>query len=79
MNYDINQDIQEIIKRLRKDNISFEDKTILVTGGAGFLGSWVCDVLVEQGADCICLDNLSSGKPKNVLQLMDKDPCHIVR
>ncbi|MFW9999028.1 MAG: UDP-glucuronic acid decarboxylase family protein [Candidatus Hodarchaeota archaeon] len=73
MNYNIILDIQEIIKRLRKDNISFDGKTILVTGGAGFLGSWVCDVLVEQGAYCICLDNLSSGKPKNILHLMGKE------
>ncbi|MFX1303019.1 MAG: UDP-glucuronic acid decarboxylase family protein [Promethearchaeota archaeon] len=73
MNYEISQDIQEIIKRLKKEDISFDDKTILVTGGAGFLGSWVCDVLVEQGTYCICLDNLSSGKPENVLHLMEKD------
>jgi UDP-glucuronate decarboxylase len=73
LSYDINQDVQEIIKRLKIDNISFENKTILVTGGAGFLGSWVCDVLVEQGANCICLDNLSSGKPKNILHLMKKE------
>ena len=73
MNYNINQDIQEIVKRLKNENISFEGKTVLVTGGAGFLGSWVCDVLVEQGAYCICLDNLSSGRPENVLHLMEKD------
>jgi UDP-glucuronate decarboxylase len=73
LSYNINQDIQEVIKRLKKDNISFEDKTILVTGGAGFLGSWVCDVLVEQGAYCICLDNLSSGQPENVLHLMKRN------
>ena len=73
MNYNINQDIQEIVKRLKNENISFEGKTILVTGGAGFLGSWVCDVLVEQGAYCICLDNLSSGRPENIQHLMDKD------
>lgn len=73
MNYSINQDIQEILKRLKNENISFEDKKVLVTGGAGFLGSWVCDVLIEQGAYCICLDNLSSGRPENVLHLMEKD------
>ncbi len=73
MNYDINQDIKEIIKRIEKDNISFKGKVILVTGGAGFLGSWICDVLIEQGAYCICLDNLSSGRIENVSHLMNKD------
>ncbi|MBY8988921.1 MAG: NAD-dependent epimerase/dehydratase family protein, partial [Candidatus Lokiarchaeota archaeon] len=69
MNYDINQDLQEIIHRIEKEEISFKDKTVLVTGGAGFLGSWVCDVLVKQGAYCICLDNLSSGRLENISHL----------
>jgi UDP-glucuronate decarboxylase len=72
LSYNISQDIEEIIRRLKKENITFQGKTILVTGGAGFLGSWVCDVLVKQGASCICLDNLSSGKPENILQLKDE-------
>jgi len=72
MNYDISEDIQEIINRLEKDNISFKDKTIIITGGAGFLGSWVCDVLVEQGANCICIDNLSSGQLHNISHLLHK-------
>jgi UDP-glucuronate decarboxylase len=71
--YDINQDIKEIINRIEKVNITFKDKTILVTGGAGFLGSWMCDVLVEQGAYCICLDNLSSGKFENIEHLMNRN------
>jgi UDP-glucuronate decarboxylase len=73
MNYDINQDIQEIINRIEKEDISFKNKTILVTGGAGFLGSWVCDVLIKQGAFCICLDNLSSGRFENITHLMHDD------
>ncbi|MFX1571212.1 MAG: UDP-glucuronic acid decarboxylase family protein [Promethearchaeota archaeon] len=78
MFYDIHKDIEEIESRLKQDNISFDGKTILVTGGAGFLGSWICDVLVKQKAYCICLDNLTSGQPENILHLMEKDNFHFI-
>jgi len=45
-------------------------KRILVTGGAGFLGSHLCDRLTEQGHDVICLDNYFTGRKKNVEHLM---------
>ena len=51
--------------------ISFQDQRILITGGAGFLGSWMCDLLVEQGAEVICVDNLASGLKSNIASLMD--------
>ena len=41
----------------------------LVTGGAGFIGSHICRVLLEQGEEVICLDNLSSGQLRNVESL----------
>lgn len=69
--YDIQEDVQEINSRLKKANISFKDKHILVTGGAGFLGSWICDVLINQGAKIVCIDNLSSGKWDNIKHLVD--------
>jgi UDP-glucuronate decarboxylase len=46
---------------------------VLVTGGAGFLGSWICEVLIEQQAKVICLDNLVSGLKSNISSLLDKD------
>ena len=45
---------------------SFKSKKVLVTGGAGFLGSWLCDTLVASGADVVCLDDLSTGRAENV-------------
>lgn len=44
-------------------------KKIIVTGGAGFLGSHLCDTLINQGDSVICLDNLYSGSLKNISHL----------
>ncbi|MBI5253766.1 MAG: SDR family oxidoreductase [Euryarchaeota archaeon] len=57
---------------LKKEGISFEGKNVLVTGGAGFLGSWICDVLVHQGAKVTCVDNFASGLAKNIEHLKIK-------
>jgi UDP-glucuronate decarboxylase len=46
-------------------------KKILVTGGAGFLGSHLCDRLVEQGHDVICLDSFFTGRHENIEHLKD--------
>lgn len=46
-----------------------KNKIILVTGGAGFIGSHLCDQLIELGAKVICFDNLFTGKRENVAQL----------
>ena len=67
----IKNDINIVIQNLGE--IGFLGKTVLVTGGAGFLGSWICDVLVAQGARVICLDNLSSGLKTNISHLLQKE------
>ena len=46
-------------------------KTILVTGGAGFLGSHLCDRLIAQGHDIICVDNFFTGSKRNIAHLLD--------
>jgi UDP-glucuronate decarboxylase len=43
---------------------------ILVTGGAGFLGSHLCDRLISDGHDVVCLDNLFTGRKENIVHLL---------
>ncbi len=43
---------------------------VLVTGGAGFLGSHVCDLLIGRGDNVVCLDDLSTGRPENLEHLI---------
>ena len=47
-----------------------EEKRILVTGGAGFLGSHLCDRLLEGGSEVICVDNLFTGSRRNISHLL---------
>lgn len=46
-------------------------KKVLVTGGAGFVGSHLCDRLIQDGHEVICLDNLFTGSRANIAQLLD--------
>ena len=54
-------------------------KRVLVTGGAGFLGSHLCDRLVKQCDDVICLDNFFTGSKKNIYHLLDKPNFELIR
>ena len=54
-------------------------KKVLVTGGAGFIGSHLCEELVERKAEVVCLDDFSAGKMENVRFLMDHSNFHVVR
>jgi UDP-N-acetylglucosamine 4-epimerase len=51
-------------------NIELSNKTILVTGGAGFIGSNLCEALLEKGNKVVCLDNFATGKRENLEQLL---------
>ncbi|MGA2033353.1 MAG: UDP-glucuronic acid decarboxylase family protein [Thermoguttaceae bacterium] len=54
-------------------------KRILVTGGAGFLGSHLCERLVEQGHDVICLDNFFTSQKSNIDHLLGRPNFELIR
>lgn len=54
-------------------------KRVLVTGGAGFLGSHLCERLVDMGHDVICLDNFFTSQKANVTHLLDKPNFELIR
>lgn len=54
-------------------------KRILVSGGAGFIGSHLCTRLINEGHDVICLDNFFTGSKDNIIHLMDNRRFEVVR
>ena len=54
-------------------------KKILVTGGAGFIGSHLCKRLIKDGNDVICLDNYFTGSKKNIIGLLKSPYFELVR
>ena len=54
-------------------------KRVLVTGGAGFLGSHLCDRLVAAGNDVVCVDNFYTGAKENIADLRDKPNFELIR
>jgi UDP-N-acetylglucosamine 4-epimerase len=57
----------------KKQERIISDSTVLVTGGAGFIGSNIIEKLITQNNKVICLDNLSTGKIKNIVNILNHD------
>jgi dTDP-glucose 4,6-dehydratase len=53
-------------------------RRVVVTGGAGFVGSWVCERLIDLGAEVVCVDNFVTGTPSNLTHLGDSAPLSVV-
>lgn len=62
---------------MRKTN--FDNKRVLVTGGAGFLGSHLCERLLQDGCEVICVDNFFTSRKKNIAHLMENPYFELVR
>jgi len=56
-----------------------KNKTILVTGGAGFIGSHLCTRLIDDGNNVICVDNFYTGNKKNIEHLLTKSQFELIR
>jgi UDP-glucuronate decarboxylase len=54
-------------------------KSVLVTGGAGFLGSHLCERLLDEGHEVICLDNFFTGSKRNIVHLLDSKRFELLR
>lgn len=54
-------------------------KRVLVTGGAGFLGSFLCERLLAEGCDVVCMDNFFTGRKGNIIHLMDHPYFELMR
>lgn len=59
--------------------MSYSKKQILVTGGAGFIGSHLCKRLVKEGNHVICMDNFFTGASENIAELLDNPHFELVR
>ncbi len=59
--------------------INYSQKRVLVTGGAGFLGSHLCEKLLHQGCFVICVDNFYTGQKSNITHLMNDHNFELIR
>jgi UDP-glucuronate decarboxylase len=73
----IHDDLENIKKTVKGD--VFTGKKILVTGGAGFIGSWICDVLTDFNAQITVVDDLSTGRIKNIEHLIKQSQLKFIQ
>jgi len=77
MDKTISEDLEKIKSTVKGDD--FAEKRVLVTGGAGFIGSWLCDALLGFGAQVTAVDDLSTGLIKNIDHLKENASFQFVK
>ena len=70
-------DIKKIREHIKGE--SYAGKNVLVTGGAGFIGSWLCDILINSGAEVTAVDDLSTGRMKNIDHLTKSEKFKLIK
>ncbi|MBI3308921.1 MAG: GDP-mannose 4,6-dehydratase [Candidatus Melainabacteria bacterium] len=65
-------DLQTILRSVSEYKQDIKGRKYLITGGGGFIGSWICDTLYKLGGNIICVDNFSSGSERNIEHLIGK-------
>ena len=75
----VKEDLKELKERCKNFREKIDGKRFLITGGAGFIGSWLCDILHELGAEIVCVDNFSTGSKTNIAHLMDKQGFTLIK
>jgi UDP-glucuronate decarboxylase len=65
--------------KTRRDKIVQNQKRVLVTGGAGFLGAHLCERLLADGCDVLCVDNFFTGTKDNIVNLLDNHHFELLR
>lgn len=75
----IDKDLEELEEELKKYGEKIRDKNFLITGGAGFIGSWLCYVLTRTDGNVICMDDLSHGKREYIEDLIGEENFSFVK